>query len=83
MSDIKGKAELENLCQQRRTPIFTREYTIGGGLEAAVHSEDDRKRELRIGVIENRLSGIRGHAENEFACAQLQSRACRDFERSR
>ena len=83
MNDIKGKAELERLRTERRTPIFKREYTIGGGLEAAVHSEDDRKREVRIGVIENRLGEVRGHIENEFAVSQQRSRACHDFGRSR
>jgi hypothetical protein len=83
VAGIRFKRELEILKEQRRVPLLTRELTIGGEVEQFVHAAEDRQRELRIAVIDHRLREIRGHVENEFAVAQQQSRACRDFERSR
>lgn len=75
--------ELEALRAQRENYRLERDYTIGGGIEQAVHSELSRARETRIGVIENRLTEIGGHAQTVFTLCQLESRASRDFERSR
>jgi hypothetical protein len=80
---ISFKRELEALRAQRRVPVLERHLAIGGGIEAAVHREVDQRRERRIGAMETRLTEIKGHAENAFAVYQLQTRACRDFERSR
>jgi hypothetical protein len=81
--DISFKPALEALRMQRRVPTFSHDLTIGGGIEQAVHSELDRQRERRISAMEMRLSESRSHFESVFALAQLQTRACRDFERSR
>src|SRR5690349_14310187 len=80
---VVSRPEVDALKAERRVPSFAPKLTIGGGIEQSVHALETRRREIRIGVIENRLTEITSHAVNTFSTAQLQSRACRDFERSR
>lgn len=80
---IAYKRELERLREQRRTPIATREYTIGGSIQYSVHKELDALRERSIARISNRLREVKAHLTNEFGVSQHRARAVKDFERSR
>ena len=80
---IAYKRELEALREQRRKPTATLDCTIGGGSEQSLHRELDRLREQRIAVLDNRLRGVKGHIENEFAVSKEREHAKRDFGRSR
>ncbi len=74
---------LEALRAQRSTPTFSRDYTIGGEIERAVHTEVGAQRERRISFMEARLREVKGHIENEYGRMRLKGHCARDFERVR
>lgn len=82
-SEIPYKRALEALRAQRSVPTFSRDYTIGGDVECAVHTEVEAQRERRISFMEARLREVKGHIENEYGRMRLRGHSARDFERVR
>lgn len=82
-TEVSHKRALEALRAQRSRPTFSRDYTIGGEVERAVHTEVDAQRERRISFMEKRLCEAKGHIENEYGRMRLKGHSARDFERVR
>lgn len=83
VAEPPNRRALEALRAKRSAPTFSRDYTIGGEIERAVHTEVEAERERRISFIEKRLQEVKGYIENEYGRMRLKGHSARDFGRVR